>query len=144
MVHSGKKYSLPFALLVFTLRHKMTDSVLSIPGCFVRLRVPAVFLAAPNNGTAGQHLEELAGSLPRCAGSSSLPKRHLDGESRGRASWRDKLGESRRAERKRQRGEGCGGGVRRNKRLLYSRPVTVFLGTIVCGWIRAEMATGAG
>jgi len=103
VVHSGERYSLPFPLLVFTLRHKMTDSVLSISGCFARLRVPAVLLAAPNNGTEGQHLEDLAGSLRLPVGSSSLPQSHLGGESRGRASWRDELGESRRTEKKAER-----------------------------------------
>lgn len=58
-MHSGERYSLPFTLLAFTLRHKMTDSVLSISGCFVQLRVPAVLLADPNCMTEGQHLEEL-------------------------------------------------------------------------------------
>lgn len=71
-MHSGERYSLPFTLLVFTLRHKMTDTVLSISGCFVQLRVPAVLLADPNSMTEGQHLEELAGSLPLPLGSSSL------------------------------------------------------------------------
>lgn len=83
----------------------MTDSVLSILGCFLRLRVPTLLLAAPKSGTEGQHLEELAGSLPLPVGSSSLPQGHLAGESRGRASWRGELGESRRAEREKGRKE---------------------------------------
>lgn len=52
--------------------------------------------AAP--GGAGNSL-----SLP--VGSSSLPQSHLGGESRGRPSRRDKLRESRRAEREKGREE---------------------------------------
>lgn len=98
-MHSGERYSLPFTLLAFTLRHKMTDSVLSISACFVQLRIPAVLPAVPNSTTEGQHLEELAGSLPFPLGSSSLPHSHL-----GRASQRDEPGEKRREE-KRERGK---------------------------------------
>lgn len=79
----------PFTLHTFTLRHKMTDSVLSISGCFVWLGVSAVLLAAPNSGTERQHLKELAGSLPLPVGFSSLPQSHLGEESVGKASWRE-------------------------------------------------------
>lgn len=93
----------------------MTDSVLSISGCFVRLRVPTVLLAVPSSGTEGQHLEELAGSVPLPVGSSSLPQKHSGGESRREVSWGHsgeaswwKAGEKRekKAERRRLWGRG--------------------------------------
>lgn len=71
----------------------MTDSVLNVSGCFVWLIVPAVLLAAHRSGTEGQHLEELAGSVPPAVG--RVPQSHLSGGSRagrpGEEGWPPKL-----------------------------------------------------
>lgn len=60
----------------------MTDSVLSTSGCFVWLSTPAVLLAACHRGTEGQHLEELAASMPPPLVSYTLPQSHLGAGSR--------------------------------------------------------------